>query len=79
MKPSSVTAEEFIEWRKSLGMSQSAAANRLGISVSSIFNYELGHRDERKVYIPVLVALGMSAVKAGLQPYKKETNEGDAP
>ena len=50
-------------------MSQAAAAKRLGISLSSVYSYELGVRKEGEVRIPLLVALGMSAITANLQPY----------
>ena len=75
MTPSILTPQQFIVWRKGLGMSQSAAAKRLGISLSSVYNYELGKRaDEGDVKIPLLVCLGMSAVLNGLQPYNGENN-----
>ena len=44
MKPSTLTPEQFIAWRRSLGMSQGAAANRLHISVASVSSYETGFR-----------------------------------
>lgn len=69
MMPSTITPEKFITWRRSLGMSQSAAAKILGISASSIFYYESGKRKEGEVKIPLLVCLGMSAISAGLKPY----------
>lgn len=69
MKPSNITSEQFTQWRISLGMSQSAAAARLGISVSSICIYEAGKRKEGSVNIPYLVALGMAAISANLNPY----------
>jgi predicted transcriptional regulator len=72
MKPSSLTAEQFKQWRKSNGMSHGAAAMRLGLSPSSIHSYEQGTRLEGEVKIPLLVALGMAAVNAGLQPYEGE-------
>lgn len=74
MKPSNVTPEMFIEWRKKLGMSQSSAARRLGLSHSSIFSYESGKRKEGDVKIPILVCLGMSALSAGLSPYGEKND-----
>ena len=78
MTPSTLTPEQFIVWRKGLGMSQSAAAKRLGISLSSICSYELGVRKEGKVNIPLLVCLGMSAITNNLQPYNGEKNNADS-
>lgn len=69
MTPSSLTPQAFIAWRKGLGMSQSAAAKRLGISLSSVYSYENGVRKEGQVKIPLLVCLGMAAVSNNLQPY----------
>ena len=74
MVPSTLTPKQFTEWRKNLGMSQQAASQALGISTSSVTMYEQGRRKEGEVKIPVLVALGMSAIKAGLTPYKGEDN-----
>lgn len=72
MIPSSITREQFVAWRRGLGMSQAAAAKRLGVSASSIFYYESGTRKEGEVKIPLLVCLGMSAISAGLTPYGDE-------
>lgn len=77
MKPSSLTSEQFIAWRLGMKMSQKAAANRLGISMSSIFVYETGRRKEGIVYIPLTVALAMSAIKANLNPYQGEADDHD--
>lgn len=69
MTPSGLTPEQFSVWRKGLGMSQSAAAKRLGISLSSVYTYEQGRRAEGDVKVPHLVALGMSAISNNLKPY----------
>lgn len=74
MTPSNLTPEVFTSWRKGLGMSQSAAAKRLGVSLSSIYSYELGQRKEGPVKIPLLVCLGMRAISNNLQPYNGENN-----
>lgn len=73
MKASNLTPQHFLEWRRSLGISQQAAARMLGISMSSICLYEVGKREDREVKIPLLVALGMSALKAGLTYYEGES------
>lgn len=72
MTPSQLTPEQFSDWRKGLGMSQAAAAKRLGISLSSVYGYEVGRRKEGEVRIPLLVCLGMSAISAELKPYGEE-------
>lgn len=69
MKYSEVTPQQFSKWRRMLGMSQASVAKRLGISSSSVFSYEAGKRKEGPVKIPLLVALGMSAISNNLQPY----------
>lgn len=74
MKPSKVTAEQFREWRLLNGLSQAAAARRLGLSHSSIHVYESGKRKEGDVTVPLLVALGMSAISSGLTPYEGESD-----
>lgn len=72
MTPSTLTSEQFAQWRRGQGMSQEAAAKLLGLSHSAVCGYERGRRKEGKVEIPLLVALGMSAVSAGLKPYGEE-------
>lgn len=78
MKPSGVTSEQFKVWRIGCGLSQAAAARYLGLSHSSIHTYESGKRAEGEVKIPLLVALGMSAISAGLTPYKGEKDNADS-
>lgn len=78
MTPSSLTPQSFITWRKGLGMSEAAVAKRLGISLSSVYNYEKGQRLEGAVKIPLLVCLGMSAIKNNLQPYNGEEKNADS-
>lgn len=78
MTPSNLTPEQFSLWRRSTGMSHAAAAKQLGVSLSSIYSYELGVRKEGKVKIPQLVCLGMSAISNGLQPYNGEKTDVDS-
>lgn len=70
MKSSLLLPEDFIRWRRRLGMSQDAVASRLGISTSSVSAYESGKRKEGEVKIPLLVALGMAAISSNITPYK---------
>lgn len=72
MTPSQLTPEQFIAWRKSIGMSHGAAAKRLGLSASAIYMYENGQR-----VIPHLVCLGMEAISKGLQPYGGVKNDNN--
>lgn len=76
MKASNLVPEDFISWRRGLGLSQTSAARMLGVSIGSIYNYESGQRtDGRKVIIPALVALGMNAISNNLKPYEGERND----
>ena len=56
-------------------MSQEAAAKRLGVSKSSVSAYELGTRKEGEVKSPLLVALGMAAILAHIEPYNPPKEE----
>jgi transcriptional regulator with XRE-family HTH domain len=53
-----------------MGMSQQQAANALGISKSSVVNYETGSRreDERPVVIPRTIELACAALTFGVVP-----------
>lgn len=64
-----MSPEQFKAWRLGLGLTQSEAAEALGLSKASIANYEAGRRreDGRPVEIPKTVALACAAVKAGLK------------
>ena len=57
-------AQQFKQWRKSLGFSQKAAAEALGVSSMSIQLYERGfrHDDNRPVIIPPRIALACEAL-----------------
>ena len=67
---SDITPLQFKNWRIKLGYSPNMCAKKLGLSVSTIFNYEKGVRLEGEVKIPLTVALAMSAVMNNLEPYK---------
>lgn len=72
MTPSSLTAAQFVKWRLGHGWSRSFAARTLGISVSSVGDYERGKRSDSGgvVKIPKVVALAMSAVDGKLEAYR---------
>jgi transcriptional regulator with XRE-family HTH domain len=54
-----MTADEFRNWRLGLGWTQPEAANHLGISVSSLADYERGIKrgTDRPAPVPRAVAL----------------------
>ncbi len=66
-----MTPEQFKAWRTRMGFSQSRAAEALGISRSSVINYEAGeHRgDGRPAPIPKTVELACAAIAAGITAY----------
>lgn len=66
-----MTADEFKEWRKVMGLSQAKAAEALGISKPTVENYERGSRreDSRPVVIPLNIALACSALFHRLGPW----------
>lgn len=67
-----MTPDQFKAWRKHLNLSQPAAANVLGISPASVYNYEKGERSEdgRPVVIPKTVELACAAVALGIMYYQ---------
>lgn len=66
-----MTPQEFKNWRKEMGFSQTQAAEKLGLSKATIENYDKGTRreDGREVVIPQTVALACSALYKGLKPW----------
>ncbi|MCM2293049.1 helix-turn-helix transcriptional regulator [Allorhizobium sp. BGMRC 0089] len=54
-----------------MNLTQTQAAERLGISRGTVENYERGSRreDDRPVIIPLSIALACSALVMGLKPY----------
>ena len=65
-----MTPEDFKNWRKDMGFSQTQAAEKLGFSKATIENYDKGTRreDGREVVIPQTVALACAALSHGLKP-----------
>ena len=70
MKP-----EQFREWRKSLGLKQKEAGERLGLKKRIIQYYERGERDGKPLEIPKYVRLACYAVSAGIRDYNGRTPE----
>ena len=61
-----MTPEQFKSWRKSHGLKQKEAAEKLGLKKRMIQYYETGKRDGKKVAIPKAVALACYAVSCGV-------------
>lgn len=79
MNPSKLTGEEIREWRIATGWSQEEAAAELGISKSSLRNYERGSRpdkDDGAVEVPKLLDWALSAVNARLRPFSEMLARG---
>ncbi|ADZ69689.1 helix-turn-helix domain-containing protein [Polymorphum gilvum] len=61
--------EQFREWRRSLGLKQKEAADRLGLKKRMIQYYEKGDRDGRPVEIPKSVRLACYALANGISDF----------
>ncbi|WP_206453452.1 helix-turn-helix domain-containing protein [Aurantimonas marina] len=64
--------EAFRTWRKSLGLKQKDAAERLGLKKRVIQYYEKGHRDGKAVEIPKTVELACLALALGYDAYRDD-------
>ena len=64
-----MTPAGFKQWRKSLGLSQKEAANRLGLKRRVVQYYEKGERNGGRVTIPKTVRLACYAVASGCDDY----------
>jgi transcriptional regulator with XRE-family HTH domain len=64
MKPA-----DFKRWRKSLGLSQKAAAEALGLKRRVLQYYEKGERDGKRIKIPKTVRLACYAVMLEVDDY----------
>ena len=64
MKP-----KDFKRWRKTLGLSQKAAAEALGLKRRVVQYYEKGERDGKDVGIPKAVRLACYALTEGVSDY----------
>jgi transcriptional regulator with XRE-family HTH domain len=62
-----MTPEQFHEWRKSLGLTQAEAAERLGVSKRSVFSYESAG--------PVPKSIGLACVAISDQDQRGESYE----
>ena len=61
--------DAFRAWRKSLGLKQKDAAEKLGLKKRVIQYYEKGDRDGKKVDIPKTVELACLALSLGFETY----------
>lgn len=68
-----MTPDQFRTWRKSLGLKQKEAADRLGLKKRMIQYYEKGDRDGRKVDIPKSVRLACYALSNGIADFDGTT------
>lgn len=64
-----MTPESFRHWRKSLGLRQKDAAERLGLKKRMIQYYESGGRDGKLVEIPRAVRLACWALSRGVEDF----------
>lgn len=60
---------EFRSWRKSLGLKQKEAAEKLGLKKRMIQYYETGRRGSKKVVIPKTVELACYALTVGVEAF----------
>ena len=59
----------FKTWRKSLGLKQKEAAEKLGLKKRMIQYYETGRRGSKKVVIPKTVELACYALSTGVESF----------
>lgn len=64
--------DQFRAWRKSLGLKQKEAADRLGLKKRMIQYYEKGNRDGKAVRIPKTVRLACYALSQGILDFNGE-------
>ena len=67
---------DFRRWRKSLNLSQKAAAEALGLKRRVVQYYERGERDGSPVDIPKTVRLACFALSQGCSDYEGPRDEG---
>ena len=80
-----MTPQQFRLWRRTLGLKQKDAADRLGLKKRMIQYYEKGNRDGRPVEIPKSIRLACYALSEGIgdfdgqitTPLKTETPDTD--
>ncbi|RFC62392.1 XRE family transcriptional regulator [Fulvimarina endophytica] len=68
-----MTPDAFKAWRKSLGLKQKDAADRLGLKKRVIQYYEKGARGGKDIEIPKTVELACFALSMGVASYDGRT------
>lgn len=61
-----MSPQQFRQWRRTLGLKQKDAADRLGLKKRMIQYYEKGNRDGRPVEIPKSIRLACYALSQGI-------------
>lgn len=74
-----MSPSQFKAWRKSLGLKQKEAAEKLGLKKRMIQYYETGKRDGKKVEIPKSVRLACFALMNGVEEFDGGLASEDAP
>jgi transcriptional regulator with XRE-family HTH domain len=64
-----MSPDEFRAWRKSHGLKQKEAAEKLGLKKRMIQYYETGSRGGKKVVIPKTVELACYALSMGVEAF----------
>lgn len=72
-----MTPEELLKWRKSLGLTQRAAAQALGVVLTTYQSMERGRHwtTGKPVTLDKRTALACSAVAHGLPPFSADDSE----
>ena len=66
---SRMSPAEFKTWRKSLGLKQKEAAEKLGLKKRMIQYYETGKRGGKRVVIPKTVELACYSLSVGVEAF----------
>lgn len=64
-----MSPQQFRHWRRTLGLKQKDAAERLGLKKRMIQYYEKGNRDGRPVEIPKSIRLACYALSEGISDF----------
>lgn len=68
--------KEFKRWRKTLGLSQTKAAKKLGLTLRTVQYYEKGERRGKPIGIPKAVELACFAISCGVENVDYTEPEG---
>ncbi|KZM48945.1 helix-turn-helix transcriptional regulator [Labrenzia sp. OB1] len=70
-----MTPQQFRLWRRTLGLKQKDAADRLGLKKRMIQYYEKGNRDGRPVEIPKSIRLACYALSEGIGDFDGQSTQ----